>query len=100
MSREKAIEQLKATSPKVISITFSDDMGFEFKAVTADGVIFPEPGMLLDCENEDLPNDIDTKEAFENLLQGHHFSVVKWAELTDQDLLDLLNEVAFSRRPE
>ena len=47
MDRQQCIKFLQEASPVIYNITYSDDMGYEFTGLTVDGVIFPEPGMLV-----------------------------------------------------
>jgi hypothetical protein len=49
MNREEMIILLKNAAPALISVSFSEDMGYEFNAIVPDGVIYAEPGMLLNC---------------------------------------------------
>ncbi|HBD08342.1 MAG TPA: hypothetical protein DCZ69_08780 [Syntrophobacteraceae bacterium] len=72
MTREDMIQKLKQIAPIVTQVTATYDMGFEFSVVVPNGVIYAEPGMLLDYSGGEWPpNEWEDKtdEEFEVLLR-------------------------------
>lgn len=55
MIREDMIHKLEQVAPIVTQVTGTMDMGFEFSAVVPDGVIYAEPGMLLNYSGGQWP---------------------------------------------
>ena len=56
------IEELKANSPLIFEILLTQDMGYEFSALTRLGVVRRTPGMLL---NEEEPGNFPEWIAFD-----------------------------------
>ena len=91
------IDQIKSKSPLIYNVTFSDDMGYEFSAITNSGVIFSEPGMMLNDYQGDWPFDIHlddlnrNKELLNKFLNEDQWSIylVPFEELD----IDYLNQL-------
>lgn len=89
-------------SPKLISVTLTEDMGYEFGAIVPRGVIYPEPGMLLNYSNGSWPPDswgLVSEEQIENrlveFLLEDEWSITTWEDLSDEELenvADLFSE--------
>jgi len=81
-------------------VTATDDMGFEFSAIVPDGVIYAEPGMLLDYSAGQWPPDewkVKTEEDFEVLLDefllDDTWQVNAWEDLSDEEIEQWLEDV-------
>lgn len=97
----KNIDILRSNSPLVLTLTFSEDMGYEFNALLQNGVILASPGMLLNYsdlseEQEDLltvffdsPDEFLTKIVEEGLLDITPYESLDANEI--DFLLDLLH---------
>lgn len=55
MSPETIIEMLKDRAPAILNPTLTFDMGAEFTILAKNGVIFQQPGMLLDYSEGQIP---------------------------------------------
>ena len=99
MDRKKEIIQnLKSQAPLIYDVVMTYDMGYEFSAITNEGVIFPMPGMLIDCSTKGhMPKwfsgtikktDFKKAEKFFNNL-----NVTPYEELSIEDLKNILSEV-------
>ncbi len=100
MNRDDMIQRLKRIAPIITQVTATDDMGFEFSAVVPNGVIYAEPGMLLDFSGGEWPPNEwkdKTDEEFQMLLR--HFlldeiwQVNAWETLSDEDIEQWLEYV-------
>ena len=105
MSRDEMIQRIRDISPAVTQVTETLDMGYEFSAVLPDGVIYAEPGMLLDYSGGDWPpfnwvNKTDmefSRQMFSFLLNGS-WRVVPWCEIADNEIagwLEMASETPF-----
>ena len=87
------IQQLKSTAPFISSVTYTDDMGFEFSAVTPDGVIYAMPGMLLShsggqwppSEWEDKPQ-AEVSQLMREFLLENEWDIIPWDDLSNEDV--------------
>lgn len=90
MKRSKKIEKLKQVAPVLVAVTATQDMGYEFCAVVPEGVIYSEPGMLLNYSQGRWPPDEwkeeEAKELLDKFLLSSQWSVTKWSDLSDEDL--------------
>ena len=75
-------------------------MGFEFSAVVPCGVIYAEPGMLLNHSGGEFPPfqwDNKTDEEFDKLLSDfildEEWTVTAWEDLSDEELEHWLEDV-------
>ena len=75
-------------------------MSCEFSAVVSEGVVYSEPGMLLNhSEGRWLPDeweaktDEEAKELMVNFLLDPKWSVTKWSDLTDEDLDQWIEDI-------
>lgn len=55
MNPETIIEILKDRAPAILNPTLTFDMGAEFTILAKNGVIFQQPGMLLDYSGGQIP---------------------------------------------
>ena len=93
---------MKNAAPVLTSVSFSDDMGYEFSAIVPDGVIYAEPGMLLTYSGGCWPPDdwegetnIDKKKQLEEFLLLDEWSITAWENIKLKELrqlLDILND--------
>jgi hypothetical protein len=99
MIRDKIIKSLQSIAPVVTQVTGTSDMGFEFSAIVPNGVIYAEPGMLLNLSGGEWPPDEwqdKSDEEFQMLLR--HFlleetwRVHAWDTLSDEDLEQWLED--------
>jgi len=93
MNRSDIIKNLQSYAPLIVTITFSDDMGYEFSAIVHHGVINSEPGMLLDYSNGRWPPDEwadmpqqDSIKMLSDFLINQRWSVIGWDQLSDIEL--------------
>ena len=98
--RKSIIETLKFNAPMIFDITMTMDMGYEFSAITEDGVIYPTVGMLLYTEEKgDIPDWWDDNELDEDQLRKKkngflkQLDIIPWEEVSTEDLETILAEV-------
>jgi hypothetical protein len=100
ISRAKMIERIIAAAPVILAISETADMGDEFFAVVPTGVIYPEPGMLLNSFSGELPFtqsellDMLKRPPNSNLnsfLLGNDWSVTAWEILDDVMIEDVFS---------
>ena len=85
----------------MISVSFSDDMGYKFSAIIPDGVIYAEPRMLLEYSGGYWPpddwegeTDNDKKKQLEEFLLVDKWPITTWENIKLKELrqlLDILN---------
>ena len=103
-SRNEMISFLSEKAPLIIEVIGTLDLGYEFTAITKQGVIFSSPGMLLGTTGGIWPPDnwpenwIDKSKDEINLLLNQFFNheykeVTKWDEISDLDLENIFNDV-------
>lgn len=100
MTEKDIIQELKQIAPKIIQITLSYDMGYEFSAIVPDGVIFAYPGMLLDFSEGKWPpdewkqlSDEEFTSSMDKLLLGQNFNVTPWEEISSEELQEIFDAV-------
>ncbi len=93
MNREEMIILLKNAAPALISVSFSEDMGYEFNAIVPDGVIYAEPGMLLNGSDDKWNLDdwheirlIENKQKLDSFLLDSNWRVTIWKDLSLDEL--------------
>lgn len=93
MSRDDIINKLKKLAPLITEVTATSDMGYEFSAVVPEGIIYPEPGMLLNYSGGQWPPDQwtdKTNEECEVLLRDFildvEWTVTAWEDLSEEEL--------------
>lgn len=91
MDRDLMIAFLISISPQILSVIFSDDMGFEFKALKNDGIIYPEPGMLINSTGGEWIDE--NKEQLKKFLDSNFFTVVKWSDITTEEIFEIFSEL-------
>lgn len=103
ITRERMIETLKSIAPVVTQVTVSEDMGFEFSAVVPTGVIYAEPGMLLNYSGGQWPpnewegkSEEETHELLERFLLDDIWEVTAWPNLSDEEVATWLEEAKTS----
>ncbi len=101
IDRQQQCEKLKKYAPKILNLTLTEDMGYEFSAILSEGVIFGEPGMLINYSGGHVPFDEwdgDTEEDFNKKLEkfclGLEDYITPWDEVSNEDLIDLLDEIS------
>ena len=101
MTRREIIQKLEKSAPYITRVTGTMDMGFEFSAVVPGGVINAEPGMLLDYSGGEWPllqwegkSDSEQYMLLKNFLINEHWTVTTWAELSDEELEQWLEDVS------
>ena len=89
------IDGLKARAPFILSVTATNDMGFEFSAVVPGGIIFPSIGMLLDYSSGNWPllewegkEKDEQEELTKKLLLSKVWDVTPWQNLDEQDIIE------------
>jgi hypothetical protein len=105
MTREDMIQRLKQIAPMVTQVTGTYDMGFEFSAIVPNGVIYAEPGMLLNYSGGKWPPNgwkDKTDEEFEVLLRGflldEIWQVNAWKELSEEEIEQWLEDTQKPKR--
>jgi hypothetical protein len=75
-------------------------MGYEFCAVVPEGVIYSEPGMLLNRSGGAWPpdeweenSDVDSKELMVDFLLDPEWHVTKWSDLSDDELDQWMEDI-------
>ena len=97
-AKQELVERLKHVAPHIYDLTLSE-LGYEFSAISATGVIFREPGMLLSTSYEgQLPEELkegggELSEEFYSALFSD-LSVVPFENLTQDELEQILSELA------
>jgi hypothetical protein len=93
MKRSQLIMKLKDVAPAITSVSFSDDMGYEFSAIVPGGVIYAEPGMLLTYSGGLWPPDewrgdppLDYERKLIALILDSSWSVTPWEKLSHEEL--------------
>ena len=100
VTRDDMIRKLCHVAPIITQVTGTTDMGFEFSAVVAKGVIYAQPGMLLDYSGGEFPPfgwEDKTDEEFESLLAEFlldgSWEVKVWEHLSDGEIEHWFEEV-------
>lgn len=91
------VEALKRLGPTLVGVTQTGDMGYEFTAFSPEGVIFPEPGMLLGPHEGSFPpsewsdlNQDEFKKMFAAFLVD--FEATPWEEVELDTIIDFYQE--------
>jgi hypothetical protein len=92
------IDKIKSKSPFIFNVTFSNDLGYEFSAITNSGVIFGELGMMLNDYQGEWPFDIHledlnrNKELLNKFLNQDHWLIflVPYEELDSDNISQML----------
>ena len=96
-SKQNLVARLKQLAPLIYDLTLTE-LGYEFSAIGASGVIFPEPGMLLSTSYEgQLPEELkegvsELSEEFYSALFSE-LSVVPFENLTQEELEQILSQL-------
>ena len=93
------IKRLKSQAPKIFDLAQTMDMGYEFSAVLNEGIIFAEPGMLLDYSGGHIPIDEWRKESnkvfgekFNDFIKGFD-NITPYEQISVEELISILNEI-------
>ena len=93
MNRNEIILKLEKATPLLLGVTFSEDMGYEFSAIVPEGVIYPQPGMLLAYSDGRWPPDSwknltaqKQKQKLNKFLMDEIWSVTPWKKLSLNEL--------------
>jgi hypothetical protein len=85
------ITELIKRAPLVVNVTLSDDMGYEISAITHEGVIFPEPGMLAEYDEYELSKILSGRKLGRFL---DSLEATPYTDLSFEDLLVLKEAIA------
>lgn len=101
MNPETIIEILKDRAPAVVNPTLTIDVGAEFTILTKNGVIFQQPGMLLDFSGGQIPfSDEMTQDEFlatiNDLTNSLDGLLIPYEEINQASLIWLLDCVESS----
>ena len=103
MNREEMIKKLKQIAPIITDVTGTSDMGVEFSAVVHSGVIYSEPGMLLNySDGEWPPNEWEDESVEERgillrkFLLDDTWQVTEWENLSDEEIEQWLDDAETS----
>ena len=102
MNKNKAeiIKKIKSFAPLIYDVTLTEDMGYEFSAISLAGAIFSEVVMLLHTEtrghmpnwwNSDEYNKKEYNKKTEDFLENLH--VIPYDDLSVEELEDLLEKL-------
>jgi hypothetical protein len=101
MNREDMINELRQLAPIITDVRQTFDMGYEFSAVVPEGVIYAEPGMLLNYSGGDWllgqwkdKTNKEYKESLRSFLLDETWEVTKWEELSDEKIEKWLEEIS------
>jgi hypothetical protein len=88
MTREEQIEKIKLHSPKILQISMTE-MGYEFDAIHSDGIIFAEPGMLLNLSGGNLTKKMlkNPSKLIDDVTKSGGAEITKYTEVSDEILL-------------
>ena len=97
MKRSQIVSKLRDAAPAITNVSFSEDMGYEFTAIVPDGVVYAEPGMLLNYSGGLWPPDewsgdppLEYERKLDALLLNSRWSVTVWEKLSQEELEQLL----------
>lgn len=95
----KKIKILQGSAPYLTNVSYSEDMGYEFSAVVPSGVIYAEPGMLLNYSQGAWPPDswsdlaaADYEKLLKDFLLDEAWTVIGWEKLGDEEIDNLLED--------
>ena len=95
--REVLIKKLKDISPVITQVTETSDMGIEFLGIVSTGIIYPEPGMMINYSDGPWPFDRNDQKfdpaSVQKFLSNDCWNVVTWEDLTDEDIEELAIEI-------
>jgi hypothetical protein len=93
MKRSQIVSKLRDAAPAITSVSFSEDLGYEFNAIVPDGVIYAQPGMLLNYSGGLWPPDewgsdhpLEFTRKLNALLLDKRWSVAVWGKLSQKEL--------------
>lgn len=97
--RLPTVAALVARAPEVFDVVFSEDMGFECSILTDRGVIFGNPGMLLDFSGGEWPfhEEMNRNEAIVTLTELTTFfesEITPFANIKLEILEHILSTIA------
>mgnify|MGYP003974859641 FL=1 len=93
------VKDLQSQAPKIFDLAWTMDMGYEFSAILQEGVIFAEPGMLLDYSEGQIPfdewfkepNEV-FKEKFTDFIKEFQ-NLTPYEEIPVDDLMSIFNQI-------
>lgn len=101
------IHKLKQAAPIITQVTGTMDMGFEFSAVVPDGVIYAEPGMLLNYSGGQWPpsqweetGEKEYEKLLTDFLLDEEWMVTSLEDLSDIELEQWLEDVNSVQSPD
>lgn len=100
MDKENIIRKIKEYVPLIYDVVMTEDMGYEFSAISADGIVYPNIGMLLSTKtkgqmpdwwgsNEHIENEY--KKKTEEFLGG--LDIIPYKDLSTENLMNILDEI-------
>jgi hypothetical protein len=97
--RIKTLAALAAKAPKVFDVLGTEDMGFECSILTDQGIIFRQPGMLLDFSDGQWPfhdemTDKQRSEKLAELVLFLEFSITPFSDIDLETLQNIHSEIA------
>lgn len=99
MTREDMIQELRRIAPIITEVTGTCDMGCEFSAIVPNGVIYSEPGMLLNYSGGEWPpsdwSDVPInkrKELLHSFLLDETWEVNAFEDLSDEEIEQWLED--------
>jgi hypothetical protein len=94
------ISILKAEAPKILTIVYTEDLGFEFTAILNSGVIFAMPGMLLSDYGGNLPileweqkSEQENTKELQKFLENGCWEVIPWNEIQTSEIEELFHQI-------
>ncbi len=93
LTREEMLESLMKAAPRLMQVVETMDMGFEIAAIVQDGVINPEPGMLIGITGGCWPppswvglSEDEFQTSLAEFLMNPDLMVIPWAELSESEI--------------
>lgn len=88
--REVLIQKLRDISPVITQVTETSDMGIEFLGIVSNGIIYPEPGMMINYSDGHWPFDRNDQKfdpaSVQKFLSNDCWNVIPWEDLTDEEI--------------
>ena len=99
MEKKEIIRTLQSHAPLIFDVMMTD-LGCEFSAVSKDGIVFRNAGMLLSTETEGhMPEwwggEVSDNKEYEGMVENYlnELPIIPWNQVAQDDLVELLNEI-------
>lgn len=91
MYREELIEKIKSHAPKILQVTMTE-MGYEFDGIHNDGIIFCEPGMLLNLSEGKLTKKMlnNPLKLIDDVINSGGAEITDYTEISDEILVRIV----------